>query len=125
MIGSPAVLCGLLWVAAAAANPAPGIDPLSEPPRFRIDAPTRVLSDVPVRRVVISALTPAGTVDANYNGQPYVTGVRLELPTSDDARLGAFHLGILELSTDLTQGRKVYIIEPEIVVDPEGRNPVT
>ncbi len=96
---------------------APADAKLVEHPRFSIEVPPIVLTDVPVRRIVIRAYDAAGNPDPTYNEQPLITGIRLALPQSDDAKLGPFHNGVLELTTDAHESRKVYISEPEIVVD--------
>jgi len=108
-------------MAGGLAGAPPAADVLTEAPRYRIESPRWVLTDVPVSRVAVVALTPDGSVDESCNDQPYVTGIKLSLPTSDDAKLGPFHNGVLELTTDLAAGRKVYIIESEIHVEPETR----
>jgi Na+/H+ antiporter NhaC len=112
----PAIALSLSAALAAADRPAPE-ESLVERPRFRIEVPAIVLTDVPVRRVVIRAYDAAGNPDSNYNEQPLITGIRLAVPQSDDATLGPFHNGVLELTTDAHAGRKVYISEPEIVVN--------
>lgn len=96
-------------------------EPLVEHARFGIEVPSNVLTDVPVRKIVIRAFDANGNPDASYNEQPLITGIRLAVPQSDDAKLGPFHDGVLELSTDLHAGRKIYISEPEIVVDAGDR----
>src|ERR1700685_1180815 len=96
-------------------------EPLVEHPRFTIEVPSNVLTDVPVRRVVIRAFDANGKPDTTYEGQPLITGIRLAVPQTDDAKLGPFHAGVLELSTDLHAGRKVYISEPQITVDAGDR----
>ncbi len=96
---------------------APAEEKLVEHPRFSIEVPPIVLTDVPVRRIVIRAYDAAGKPDLSYNEQPLISGIRLALPQSDDAKLGPFHNGVLELTTDQHAGRKIYISEPEIVVD--------
>lgn len=122
MDAAASIVIGLAMLSLAAAD-AP-VAPVADPARFRIEAPPRVLSDVPTSRIVISALTPEGALDKNYHGQPLITGIRLSLATSSDVKLGSFENGVLELSTDLTQNRKVFVTEPEIVVEPDGRQPV-
>jgi Na+/H+ antiporter NhaC len=96
---------------------APAEEKLVEHPRFSIEVPPIVLTDVPVRRIVIRAYDAAGKPDLSYNEQPLISGIRLALPQSDDAKLGPFHNGVLELTTDQHEGRKIYISAPEIVVD--------
>src|SRR5271163_1311115 len=73
---------------------------LVEHARFQIEVPAIVLTDVPVRRVVIRAYDAAGNPDLSYNEQPLITGIRLAVPQSDDAKLGPFQNGVLELTTD-------------------------
>src|ERR1700733_14124290 len=105
-----AFLLAVLLAAPASAicgDRAPAEEKLVEHPRFSIEVPPIVLTDVPVRRIVIRA----------YNAQPLISGIRLALPQSDDAKLGPFHNGVLELTTDQHEGRKIYISAPEIVVD--------
>jgi Na+/H+ antiporter NhaC len=108
-------------LAVAAPNGAAHEEPLVEHPRFRVEIPSNVLTDVPVRKIVIRAFDANGRPDPAYNDQPLITGIRLALPQTDDAKLGPFHSGVLELTTDLRAGRKVYISEPEIVVDAGDR----
>ena len=99
----------------------PSSEALVEHPRFTIEVPRNVFTDVPVRKVVIRAYDQNGKPDPTYNEQPLITGIRLSVPETDDAKLGPFHAGVLELSTDLRAGRKVYISESEIVVDAGDR----
>jgi Na+/H+ antiporter NhaC len=106
-----------LIFAVIAAGGAASEEPLVDHARFSIEVPPTVLTDVPVRRIVIRALDANGKPDKSYNEQPLITGIRLAVPQTDDAKLGPFHDGVLELTTDLHAGRKVYISEPEIVVD--------
>jgi Na+/H+ antiporter NhaC len=108
-------------LAVAAPNGAAHEEPLVEHPRFRIEVPSNVLTDVPVPKIVIRAFDANGKPDPTYTEQPLITGIRLAVPQTDDAKLGPFHAGVLELSTDLRAGRKVYISEPEIVVDAGNR----
>jgi Na+/H+ antiporter NhaC len=112
----PAIALSISAVLTAADRPARE-ETLVEHERFRIEVPAIVLTDVPVRRIVIRAYDAAGNPDLSYNEQPLITGIRLAVPQSDDAKLGPFHNGVLELTTDQHAGRKVYISEPEIVVD--------
>jgi Na+/H+ antiporter NhaC len=107
----------LMLVLAAGPNGAAREEPLVEHQRFTIEVPSNILTDVPVRRIVIRAFDANGKPDASYNDQPLITGIRLAVPQTDDAKLGPFHEGVLELSTDLHAGRKVYISDPQIVVD--------
>jgi len=114
------VLASVL-VLVAGANGAAREEPLVEHPRFSIEVPSNVLTDVPVRKIVIRAFDANGQPDTSYAGQPLITGIRLALPQTDDAKLGPFHSGILELSTDLHAGRKVYVSDPQITVDAGDR----
>ncbi|HEV7999439.1 MAG TPA: Na+/H+ antiporter NhaC family protein [Planctomycetaceae bacterium] len=98
---------------------------LVEHERFGIEVPSIVLTDVPVRRIVIRAYDAAGNPDLSYNEQPLITGIRLAVPQSDDAKLGPFHNGVLELTTDPHAGRKIYVSEPQIVVDGGDRKSTT
>jgi Na+/H+ antiporter NhaC len=118
---SPAVYMLASVLAVAAPSGAPQEVPLVERPRFRIEVPSNVLTDVPVRKIVIRAFDANGNPDTSYNEQPLITGIRLAVPQTDDAKLGPFHSGVLELTTDLHAGRKVYISEPQIVVDAGDR----
>ncbi|HUE13207.1 MAG TPA: Na+/H+ antiporter NhaC family protein [Planctomycetaceae bacterium] len=108
-------------LAVAAPNSAAHEVPLVEHSRFSIEVPSNVLTGVPVRKIVIRAFDANGKPDASYNDQPLITGIRLAVPQTDDAKLGPFHDGVLELSTDLHAGRKVYISDPQIVVDAGDR----
>lgn len=111
-----ALLLASVFVLAAPGAARPE-EPLVEHPRFTIEVPPHILAGVPVHKIVIRAFKADGTPDLNYNEQPLITGVRLAVPQTDDAKLGPFHAGVLELSTDLRAGRKVYISDPQIVVD--------
>jgi Na+/H+ antiporter NhaC len=92
---------------------------------------------VPVRRIVITALNTDGTLDSSFQGRPLIEGIRYTVPEGgerfdretgqridqtsaihlrEDAELPPFHNGVLELTTDYTQGRKVYITQSLIVV---------
>src|SRR5580692_12114120 len=123
-----AILLAVLLVAPGSAmsgDRAPAEEKLVEHPRFSIEVPPIVLTDVPVRRIVIRAYDAAGNPDLSYNEQPLITGIRLAVPQSDDSKLGPFHNGVLDLTTDQHAGRKVYISGPEIVVDGGDRKSVT
>jgi Na+/H+ antiporter NhaC len=132
-IGMGAILHPLVipLVSALIAQVSPALDDLQvERPQFQIEVPNFVLTNVPVPVVRLTAHDGHGAFDPTYNGQPYITGIRLSVLEKrvdgtfrrrDDAELPPFRNGVLELRTDLAQGRKVYIIDDEIVVDPEGR----
>jgi Na+/H+ antiporter NhaC len=111
--------------AASAAGRPPREETLVEHQRFRIEIPPILLTDVPVRRIVIRAYDASGNPDVSYSEQPLITGIRLATPESDDATLGPFHNGVLELTTDQHVGRKVYISGPEITVEGGDRKTVT
>jgi len=119
------------WSALLALAPGDEIELPPEAPRFRIETPAFVLSDVPVQRVVITALRPDGATDETFQERPLITGIRLVLPSSpdeeaeaaaaglgvrQDAELPAFTNGVLELTTDYAAGRKVYITQRTIIV---------
>ena len=110
-----------LLIAVTAAGDAAHEEPLVEHERFRVEVPANVLTDVPVRKIVIRAFDANGKPDTSYNEQPLITGIRLAVPQTDDAKLGPFHDGVLELSTDLHAGRKVYVSKRQIVVDGRDR----
>eukprot|EP00913_Durusdinium_trenchii_P008883 g8349.t1 len=99
----------------------------SSRPRFRIEIPETVLTDVPVNSVKIVALDLDGNVDKTYDKKrPLIEGIKLTVrdPKTGvelDTALDPFQEGVLELKTDLRTGRKVYITDSEIVVDPESR----
>ena len=60
---------------------------LVEHQRFTVEVPAIVLTDVPVRRIVIRAYDAAGNPDPSYNEQPLITGIRVAIPqTSADTR---------------------------------------
>ncbi len=82
-------------LAVAAPNGAAHEEPLVEHPRFRIEVPSNVLTDVPVSKIVIRAFDANGKPDPTYNEQPLITGIRLAVPQTDDAKLGPFHAGVL------------------------------
>ena len=99
------------------------------PPRFRIELPKTVLSGVPVKFVRIESLRRDGKRDTAYHGRPLITGVQLTVrePKSGkelDTALDAFQHGMLELKTDLPKGRKVFVVDDKIVVDPDSRERV-
>src|SRR5580704_12630689 len=110
-----------LLIAVTAAGDTAHEEPLVEHERFRIEVPATILTDVPVRKIVIRAFDANGKPDTTYNEQPLITGIRVAVPQTDDAKLGPFHDGVLELSTDLHAGRKVYLSEPRIVIDGRDR----
>ena len=94
-------------LAVAAPNGAAHEEPLVEHPRFRIEVPSNVLTDVPVSKIVIRAFDANGKPDPTYNEQPLITGIRLAVPQTDDAKLGPFHAGIvgaLDRSASRTKG---------------------
>ncbi len=74
-----AVLLAVLLAAPASAErrPAPAEEKLVEHPRFSIEVPPIVLTDVPVRRIVIRAYDASGKPDLSYNEQPLISGIRL------------------------------------------------
>lgn len=104
--------------------------------RFRVETPDIVLTDVPVSFVRITALKPDGSVDSTFNRQVLIHGLRLSVPQDidesnrirsarirADAELPPFRNGVLELKTDLSKRRKVFIDSSQIVVDPKSRQP--
>lgn len=107
------------WLLAVGADE-PRLRP--DPPRFAIEVPPVVLTDVPVSRVRITALDEAGAIDATYTGRPLIEGVVL-VEAGREAALPAFESGVCELATDLPSGRKVYVTGERIVVDPGSRRP--
>jgi Na+/H+ antiporter NhaC len=120
----------------AAGGPAAEPDAIRRPPAFKVEVPDIVLTDVPVSFVRITKLNPDGTVDRSFNGQVLISGVRLSVPqdvdntnrilTADvreDAELPPFRGGVLELKTNLSKRRKVFVVGSEIVVDPQSRQP--
>lgn len=133
----------LLTIASALASA--DIELPAERPRFRIEVPDFVLSNVPVQKVVITALNRDGTVDTKFQGRPLIEGIRLDVPVSqdesdlrgivdgeggglrvrEDAELPPFKNGSLELTTDHTAGRKVYITDHAIVVAAGTRQATT
>ena len=119
MSGILAALFPLLSLLAAAETAPPQRLNLDKS-RFRIQVTGFVLTDVPVKRIVIRALRPDGSVDTSYHDQPLISGIRRTTPRSDDAEIGAFRNGVLDLKTDLPTGHRVYITDSEIVVDPES-----
>jgi Na+/H+ antiporter NhaC len=126
----PAIAFSILTVLAAplavvGAEPRASEEGLVEHARFSIEVPPIVLTDVPVKRIVIRAYDASGKPDVSYNEQPLITGIRLAIPQSDDATLGPFHNGVLELTTDPRAGRKVYISEPQIEVNGGDRKSAT
>jgi Na+/H+ antiporter NhaC len=91
-------------------------------PRFRIEAPDVALADVPLpgsQSVRITAVLPDGEIDKNFQGPVQFAGVRVlqnhEQVTPDD-----WNNGILELNSDLSAGRKVYLEGSEIQVTADG-----
>ncbi len=91
-----------------------------DPPQFKVTLDGYVITKIPVSRVVIKAYDINGKLDTSYNGQPIITGIRLQTRTSEDAKLGAFKNGVLELTSDLAKARKVYVEADSIIVDPEN-----
>ncbi len=113
---APWILFSLL----AAAGPAEEIQLRPDEPRFVVEIPEVVLTDVPVDRIVITAHDRDGNLDPTFNGRPLIQGIRLTVKGQDVA-LPAFTDGLLELTTELKSRRSVYIIADEIVVDPQSR----
>ena len=122
----------------AAGGSAAAPDAIQRPPAFKVEVPGIVLTDVPVSFVRITKLNPDGTVDRSFNRQVFIRGIRLSVPkdvdntnrilTADvreDAELPAFRGGVLELKTNLSKRRKVFIVGSVIVVDPESRQPTS
>jgi Na+/H+ antiporter NhaC len=120
----------------AAAGPAAEPLTVHREQRFSIEVPDVVLTDVPVRFIRITARKQDGSIDRDYNGRPLILGIRLSRPQDvdrdlrirsarvrEDAELPPFRNGVLELETDLSKRRKVYIVDREIVVDPKSRHP--
>jgi Na+/H+ antiporter NhaC len=89
--------------------------------RYRVEVPEVVLTSVPVKQVQITAVDPEGKLDASFSGRPLINGIRLVVNGRETA-LPAFVDGVLELKTDLAAGRKVYIADSRIVVEPESRH---
>ncbi|MEX0718402.1 MAG: Na+/H+ antiporter NhaC family protein [Planctomycetaceae bacterium] len=132
-VGIRAVIAfGLLLAAASCAlADAP---PLKVPPRYAIEVEGFVLTDVPVRRLVITALDEQGELDPTVDRRIEVRGVRLSerraaksderhVGVDSDVALPPFVDGVLALETDLAAGRKVYVTDPVIVVDGDGPQP--
>lgn len=124
------VLLTVATASLAVAAPARAEEKLDyEKPRFRIEVPSTVLTDVPVSEIRIVALTDSGEVDKSYhNERPLIKGIKLSMrdPKTGvelDTALEPFQHGVLELKTDLRKGRKIYVSDSEIVVDPDGRRP--
>lgn len=105
---------------ASFAAPAAGDELRIDDARYRIEVPDVVLTDVPVEWVTISALDADGKTDESFNGRPLIEGITLIVKGRDTA-LPRFENGVLELTTDLAVGRKVYITDSTIVVDPDSR----
>ncbi|MCH7687105.1 MAG: hypothetical protein IH899_10565, partial [Planctomycetes bacterium] len=94
-------------------------------PSFKIEVTGIVLTDTPVQKIVFSALDADGNLDESYNGRPLVQGIKLVVKDlksgkERDTELDRFTNGTLTLKTDLAKGRKVYIVESEIIVNPKG-----
>lgn len=87
--------------------------------RFAIDVPPVVLTDVPVERVVVTALTSDGDIDTNFNRAVSITGIVMT-EHGRPVALPSFHNGVLELTSDLAEGRKVFVASSQIVVAPDG-----
>lgn len=113
---SPWILFSLL----AAAGPDEELQLRPDEPRFAIQIPDVTLTDVPVERIVITARDRDGKFDRTFNGRPLIHGIRL-MVEGQDVALPDFVDGVLELTTDLKSGRRVYITQDEIVVDPQSR----
>lgn len=94
---------------------------LEEPARYSIEAPDITIRGVPVSKVTIRALKVNGSLDTDFSGHPQqILGLELWVKGVDTA-LPRFENGILELKTDLSLDRKLFITEDTIVVDPDIR----
>ncbi len=94
---------------------------LEEPARYAIETPDITVRGVPVSKVDIRALNVDGTLDTSFSGHPQqILGLELWIDDVDTA-LPRFKNGILELETDLSKNRKVFITQDTIVVDPDIR----
>lgn len=133
-LGAIAAVCIVAAASCARVEPGDEAPRLNDPPRYAIEVEGFVLTDVPVRRVVVRALDESGEVDRSVNRRIDVQGIRLserKAAKSDERKVGVdvdaalppFINGVLELETDLASGRKVYMTEPAIVVDQEGPRP--
>ncbi|MFK7779325.1 MAG: Na+/H+ antiporter NhaC family protein [Gimesia sp.] len=94
---------------------------LEEPARYAIEVPDITVRGVPVSKVTIRALKVNGSLDTEFSGHPQQI-LGLELWVNDvDTALPRFKNGILELKTNLSLNRKVFITQDAIVVDPDIR----
>jgi Na+/H+ antiporter NhaC len=93
----------------------------TQPATFRIEAPAIALADVPVSSVRIEAVDVDGRRVETYNDVPRIEGLRIT-GGPDRAAGGTppFDAGLLELRTDLSQGRKVYVTADTIAVSADG-----
>jgi len=90
--------------------------------RFRIELPKFVLTDVPVRRVELQAVSESGQVDRSFQSAVVVDGISLEVD-GRARQLPAFRDGRLVLETDLAAGRRVYITQRQIRAEHRGFEP--
>lgn len=100
-------------------------------PRFKIETPAVVLRGVPLASsqvVRITALTPDGEIDSDFQGPVETQGVRIgRHRTADEgefeqgrARMQTWKHGVLEMRSSLSEGVSLYINQPTITVRGDG-----
>ncbi len=98
----------------------------ADPPksaRFQIEAPDFALRDVPLpgtQPVRITALLPNGEIDKSFQGPLQILGVRV-LEHNEEVSPTGWKNGSLELRSDLSAGRKVFLTGSEIEVSANGK----
>jgi Na+/H+ antiporter NhaC len=88
----------------------------ADEPRFHVETPPVVLTDVPVSFVRIT-VHREGNHFPRFEDRPTIEGIRLTVD-GRDAALPAFTGGVLELKTDLEARRKVYVAADRVVIAP-------
>jgi Na+/H+ antiporter NhaC len=114
VLQSTALIVLALTTGAMGADAAPA-------PRFRIEAPAVRLGGVPVDRVQVTALTPAGDVDFNFTGPADVNGLRWSID-GEEQELPPFESGRLTLTTNRAAGQLLFVEGDRITVREPGED---
>ena len=93
------------------------------PPRLRVESPTVALWEVPLpseQAIRITALTPQGDVDKTFHGPLQIEGLRIT-QNGEAVPPGDWKAGILEIHTDLSARRRVYVERSELRFTADGQ----
>ena len=88
-----------------------------------MEAPAVALWDVPLASgqvLRITALTPQGDVDKTFHSPLKIKGLRIT-QTGETVSPGDWNAGVLEIHTDLSAGRRVYVEQSELQFTADGQ----